>query len=344
MAVVLVDGFDVYNGDGTLTGLQSKWFLNSTQSTDLISGRFSGQALRISNSTPALARRSFPNTTSMGLGVALRAAGFPTGDLLGFNILAILSTGTYTLGLICQTTGAISVYRATGAGAGTFLGASNPGVIVANTWHYLEVGLEVHATLGSVSISVDGRNVLTLTNVNTSNGVANVNQLQLGPPNNLLGNGTFDYDDLYITDSNSTIGERRIETLYPTSDIVNGWTPSTGTSNFALVDEAQVNGDTDYIQATAIGTVDTYGFQDLSGTPGIIDAVQVSAFAEKTDATTRAIQLQVISGGTTSNGASFNLATNYNKFERLMLLNPNGNISWTYLTVNALTGGPTISA
>ena len=234
MAVVLVDGFDVYNGDGTLTGLQSKWFLNGTQSTDLIPGRFGGQALRISNATPALARRTFPNTASMGVGMALRASVFPTGDFIGFNILAILRTGTYTLGLICQSTGAISVYRATSASAGTFLGTSDSGVIAANTWHYLEVALTIHATLGSVSISVDGRNVLTLTNVNTSNGVADVNQLQLGPPNNLNGNGTFDYDDLYITDSNSTIGERRIETLYPTSDIVNGWTSITRTSKSVL--------------------------------------------------------------------------------------------------------------
>lgn len=346
MSVVLVDGFDVYNGTGANTGLQSKWIVTGTASVSLQTGRFSGQALRCTDGgTQSNPRRNLTAATSnVGVGFAAKAVTFPTANVVSANLVSFLSTSTFTFGLRCNTLGGLEVYRLTSGSAGTSLGTSANGVIVVGTWHYIEVAVSINDVSGTVVVKVDGVTVINLSSQDTNNAVSTVNVIQLGKTDNpSSNNGTFDFDDLYVTDTASTQGERRVETLYPTSDVAQGWTRSTGATNYTLVDEATVNGDTDYVQASSTGTVDTYGFQDLTGSPAVIDAVQVTTFAEKTDATTRAIALQIISGATTSDGSDFNLSASYGKFERLILLNPDGSVSWTYLTVNALTGGPKVT-
>jgi hypothetical protein len=110
-----------------------------------------------------------------------------------------------------------------------------------------------------------------------------------------------------------------------------------------LVDDPQANGDTDYVQGSNVGDTDRYDFTNLSSIPATIDAVQVVAFAQKTDAATRAIALQVKSGATISDGANLSLAVGYQRFERLLTSDPNGSIAWTGANVNALQGGPKIA-
>ena len=45
MTVILIDGFDTYNGEGTNTGLQAKWTKAGLGVFNLVSGRFAGQAV-----------------------------------------------------------------------------------------------------------------------------------------------------------------------------------------------------------------------------------------------------------------------------------------------------------
>ena len=92
-----------------------------------------------------------------------------------------------------------------------------------------------------------------------------------------------------------------------------------------------------------MGDVDTYGFGDLGSTPSTIDAVQLTAFAEKTDAAARSIALQAKSGATTSDGGNFSLAATYGKFERLLTTDPNTSAAWGASAVNALQGGPKVT-
>lgn len=66
--------------------------------------------------------------------------------------------------------------------------------------------------------------------------------------------------------------------LMPTSDgNYTQWTPSTGTSHFALVDETPCNGTTDYNSTTVVGNRDSYGVS-LSSVP---DGSTITAIAIK---------------------------------------------------------------
>lgn len=345
MAVILVDGFDLYNGTGANTGVQAKWSAGiGSSSYSLVAGRFGGQALRIAgNASGSATRRSFTANASVGIGMGFRGATMPSANP-GGNHFLLESAGTAMCGFRVTSAGAIEVGRYTSNTASTVLGTSSAGVIVSNTWHYVEVEVTISDTVGVFKVYVDGVQVLNLTAQDTRNGApTTVDTIRIGPDAAATTLGTFDYDDIYVVDAATKLGERRVETLYPTSDVAQGFARSTGATNYTLVDEAQVNGDTDYVQASSVSTVDTYGFGDLTGTPGTIDAVQFSCFAEKTDATARSIALQAISGATTSDGSNFSLAASYSKFERLMLTDPNGSIAWTAASVNALTGGPKVT-
>lgn len=335
MAVILVDGFDLYNGIGTNTGLLSKWG-NSSLNSGMGTGRFGGQCMTKANSSSPTQNttRTLPTGySSIGVGFAFKTATVGVEQIFAFNNTNV----TRHVGMQLTATGAITV---TG-GAGTVLGTSANNVIVGGVWHYIEFGTDIHDSTGTIIVKVDGVSIFNLSGLDTRNGATTtVDTLSVCAEGGLI---LMSFDDLYVVDSSATLGERRVETLYPTSDVAQGWSRSTGSTNYTLVDEAIVNGDTDYVQATNVGDVDTYGFQDLTGTPATIDAVQVSAFAEKTDATSRSIALQIKSGATTSDGANFALAANYTKYERLILQNPDGSVDWTYAAVNALQGGPKVT-
>lgn len=346
MAIQIIDGFDLYNGTGANTGLQAKWapFSGRTANLSLVAGRDGGQAVSIAaggSTTYTNIARTLTATASIGLGFAMRfITNIPTVDNPAWHV-SLLNGSTYTLGLRVTTTGALQVYRATGSAAGTSLGTSATGLIVLNTWVYVEMDVTIHDTTGSVTLKVDGTTVLTLTAQDTNNAVTNVDTVALGHSDNSV-NGTIQFDDVYVTNG-GVLGIKRIETLYPTSDVAQGFARSTGATNYTLVDEAQVNGDTDYVQGSTVGNVDTYGFIDMNSTPPTVSAIQLTAFALKTDATGRSIALQCKSGATTSDGSNYSLATTYSKFDRILETDPNTAAAWTAANVNAATGGPKVT-
>lgn len=355
MTVAAIDGFDVYNGVGANTGVQAKWSQNNVNGTvtgTMQAGRFGGQCLReilgTTNTGIAAYQRTLPSTyTSMAAGIAYRCSALST-VITATNIPIILQfveSTTYHVHITVSSDGKINAYRASSSFAGTLLGSSAAGVIANNTWHYIETELVISDTVGRVTVYVDSVQVLNLTSQDTKNGgTGAINIISLAcNAQSILTSPSHDFDDFYFVDAATKLGERKVETLYPTSDVAQGFTRSTGATNYTLVDETTVNGDTDYVQASAVSTVDTYGFGNLSNTPTTVDAVQFSCFAEKTDATSRSIAQQAISGATTSDGANFSLAASYSKFERVMTTNPNGSITWTGSAVDALTGGPKVT-
>lgn len=348
MSVILMDGFDVYNGVGTNTGMNSgKWILDSGQfPNSMQAGRFGGQCTRfIHGSFVSVISRPFPAATgNVSFGFALRAGSFPGGTPTQKGHFYVKSGATFQCGILIDTGGAISVYRMSGDTAGTLLGTMPAGTLVLNVFHYIEVEMVISTTVGRVTIFVDGVQKLNLTGVNTANaGVGTTaDKFAMGSTNG--GNGPqLDVDDFYCTDTAARLGERKVETLYPNGDVSAVFARSTGATNYTLVDDPQANGDTDYVQASNVGDTDRYDFGNLSSTPAAIDAVQIVAFAEKTDAATRALALQVKSGATISDGASLPLAAGYQRFERLLTSDPNGSIAWTAANVNALQGGPKVA-
>lgn len=345
MSILILDSFDLYNGVGSNTGLQSK-YNSEAGNCSLVSGRFGGQAVQAvsSNAGGRSLIRALPSTySSIGVGVALRYATMPSANTV-HAVISFRSGSTYTFGLRVTTTGAIEAYRMTSVSAGVSLGVTAPNVIVGGTWHYVEVGVSIHDSTGTVTVKVDGVAVLTLTGQDTNNGVTTVDTVVLGYPGGISTSlGTLQIDDLYVVDSATTQGEMKVEPLRATSDVAQGFGRSTGSTNYTLVDDTTANGDTDYVQGSTVGTVDTYGLGDLSSTPSSILAVQLTSFAMKTDAASRSIALQAKSGATTSDGPNFALAASYGKQERILETDPNTGAAWTATAVNALQAGPKVT-
>lgn len=346
MAVVFVEGFDHYNGTGTGTGVGARWSGGSTYS--MTGGRFGGQALRCGNSSlnsaGSITAVLPTDYTSVSVGFAFRNFyGLPsTSSVRPFFYL--LGDGSTQVGLRVLSSGQLEAYRLTSSTAGTLLGSSALGVIIGNTWQYVECEITISDTVGVFKVYVDGSLVINLTNVDTRNGTPTaVDQVNLGANSGATGIGTFDFDDVYVTDSATRLGERRVETLYPTGDVAQGWSRSAGATNYSLVDELTVNGDTDYVQASTVGDVDTYDFGTVSSTPTAIDAVQIVSYGLKTDAGTREVALQIKSGATTSDGSNFVLAGSYTNFRRLTTVDPDTSVAWTQSGVAAMQAGPKVT-
>jgi hypothetical protein len=101
---------------------------------------------------------------------------------------------------------------------------------------------------GAVRVYVDGAKVLDLAGVDTQQQAnAQAAIIQLGYSNS---SATYLFDDLYVIDKATRLGERKITVLTPTADVAKAFTPSTGTDNFACLDEA-VPDTTDYVTASA---------------------------------------------------------------------------------------------
>lgn len=349
MSVLMIEGFDTYNGLGANTGLIAKWNAPGGSGQSMITGRFSGQAWRLQPAIGQAIQRTFTATpiSSIAVGSAIRLTNlFSATPTAKAHLCLVNSTGTvFQCGIIFDTNGSISAYRVSGDVSGTLLGSSAANVMAANTWHYVEVEFVISATVGRVTVYVDGVQKLNLTGVNTANGGATVtaDSLRLSSTNGGNGNGGFiDYDDIYVVDAAAKLGERRVETLRPSADTAQkDWTPDTGTVNFSRVNDTLADGTT-FVQASVVGNLDLYDIVDLSSTPAAIDAVNIIAYAQKTDATTRAIQLAAKLSATTVTSADNNLAASIARFDSLLLTKPGGG-AWAATDVNALQIGPKVS-
>jgi len=347
MAIVLIDGFDVYNGVQSNIGLQANWNCVTPTSITTPAGRFGGQAVSIaplsssSGSSPSM-YKAFTGATSCTVGFALYTDSLNSGWTATTAWHAALRSGTTEyVNILFNAIGGITVKRAT-----TDLGSSVPGLFAADNWYFIEIETVISDTVGRVTVYVNGASVLNLTNQDTKNGTATtVDNVMFQSGIAFSGAseyGTYWYDDLYLTDTGTKLGESRVETLYPNADTaVKQWTPLTGTENYAMVDETLCDGDTTYVYASSTAT-DNYDFGNLSDNPSAVRAVQAVTFAKKTDTATRNLYLQTVSGATTSDGPAIPLLSTYTRFNRIMETDPNTAAAWTYPNVNTVKGGPKI--
>jgi len=331
----------MYNGSGSNIGLLAKWTNISTSGTFVgtSGGRFGGQSLALQNGTigpqTAAAYRIFNasgNSTSLSFGFA-----FMTNDLITSRVMEVanLSVGSQC-GVGTTSTGQVRFYS--GAG-GTVLATSAAGLIVTGTWAYIEVELTLNSSTGSFSVYVNGALACSGTGNTLAAGGAG-GGLILGVRENVHINVPHFFDDIYVTDTATRLGESRVETLRATGDSSVGWTPNSGSNNYSRINETLVDGDTSYVQTTTLGARDLYTNGGLSTTPADIWSVTIVGFEEKTDATTRAIYHSVQSNGTDSDGTAFNQAANYGRYDRIIQNDPHTSVSWTASGVNNLLFGP----
>lgn len=325
MTVKWIDGFDLYAA-GVHGDQLALRYINVPGFPSFSAGRFSGG--RCCDGANGLECTPFGAATStLTVGFAYQANGISSGS----QICRLRNTGSDICDLRLGASGALALTR-----AGTQLGITAAGVVAANVWHYLEIEFTRHASAGIFNLWVDGVRLLNLTAQNT--GASDIDSVRFDHNNNLI------LDDLYITDTATRLGECRIDTLHPSADTAQkDFTPSTGTSNYAVVDDTQFD-TTDYVQAVASGNKDLYNIDDMTFNPATIYAVQTITMAKKDDATTRTMRTNVKSSSSTSNGATRALSTSYQIFADIFATDPATSAAWTEAGVNAAQIGPEVVA
>lgn len=327
MAVILTEGFDhqspTVNGwTGAVSGYTT--------------GRFGGFATI--NNFSAYFEKNLPSSyTTVIVGMAFKQAG----TILS-NFFRLMNDTTTAVLLSTTNSGLLRFTNSAGTQLGTDVN------ILTNAWYQLEFKVVIHASTGSIQLRINGNPtpVLNVTGLNT--GSLAINKIRLGPDGNSPG---INLDDFYMLDTsgsvnNDFLGDMRIETLLPSgngnSSQLDGSDGNT-TDNYALVDEATPNSDTDYVESSDVGDKDTYAFGNLSSTAGTIACVKIMPFAKKTDAGTRTIASIARLSGTEADGTDRFLGGSYQYHEDFRETKPGGG-AWTISDVNSAEFGVKVTA
>ncbi len=206
-----------------------------------------------------------------------------------------------------------------------------------NTYAYVELKATI-ATVGTYELHLNGATEIASSSGNTqASGNASFNGVWLDTASDAW---TAHFDDFYI-DTDTFLGDVRIECLFPTSDgATSAWTPSAGTTHYTLVDDTSPNGDTDYVSSGAVGQVDTWGYGNLASVTGTVKGIQVVASVKKDLANPRTVAPVLRIGGTDYVQADLPaLTTTYQLLTVPVAVSPATSSAFTISEINAMEAG-----
>lgn len=304
-----------------------------------------GNVLLFSNGQARYVLPSAQNT--VGLGCRLWMDDLPVTDA---NRPAILQyrdvSNNLTLSIRVSTTGSLQVYRDVDytTGVGTLIGATTGPVLTANAWRHIEAKVLWSTTVGTVTIRVEGVEVLALTGVNT--GAANYAQVSFGVNYSLI---AVSYDayfkDVTVWDgsgseNNDFLGPCGVYRLTPNADVSSGWSRTSGSTDYGLVDEAPPN-DAGYIYAGE-SPIPAPSIMEFTSLPADIVGVrflQSAARLQKSDGGDGSEQTSLSPNGTDwDDGTDNAISTAFSYYLDVSEVSPDTAAPWTPTEVNAVQG------
>jgi hypothetical protein len=260
-----MDGFE-----DVATANLSLWYtISGSYETVQASGRY-GNCLRLGGNYSYVLRPFSSSTTDVYVAVALKTAltGF---DAFRYHFLWLGDASGGALGFRVGVDGSIVVSRATVAGGMdpsgsgvTAIVTSDPGVVVANTWVHLEIHATLSDTTGVVEIRKSGDVVLDASSLDTKPSF--VSAWTYAQLHGIMSSTSayIYFDDFCIGDS--FYGDCRVDSHLPTADVQTDWTPSAGGDLYAMVDDADADGDTTTIHAHTATDKATFQVETLKNT------------------------------------------------------------------------------
>jgi len=311
--------------------LDQKYAQRDVQGINTAQARRSDQCLDMRSSDDL--RLTLPETVKeVTIGFAIYFASLPTaGDV---QFLSFYFNGSEECHVELSSAGGLNVYEDT-----TLRLTGLSGLISACTWHYIEVQAYIDTTSGSVQVKVDGSSAGSATSIKTGD-VGKCDQLYFKPqtsfPDTLL-------DDIYVTGSSATnrgfLGSVYVQALLPNA--VGGssaWTASPAVDNYLNVDETGPDGDTTYVNGSAVGDQDSYGFQAISSSAGTVYGVGLWASAKKDAAGSRGMGLLNVQGSDSEVGACAMLTESYSLVSAFLDKDA-GSAAWTSAKINSAEFG-----
>lgn len=289
-------------------------------------------------------RKVFPSGGEDTVGVAFRIwmnALPPTStNFVYFAFTDSSNTAQVTLKVL--TTGDIAAYRGNPEN-GTLLGTTTVPAIVANSYSHIEAKVTVSDTVGVVEVRVNGVVVLDLENQDTKNTAETTsNQILFTHARNGAGLPLQIYHvkDLVIWNdagsvNNDFMGTVSVVTLVPDADTsLGGWSPSTGSTGFNILDNAPPLDDAAYVAAdvpeTAVFTLSNLP-DDVTSVRGLVTMFR----GRKVDGGDGNIQISMVSAAAEDAGTDHAITTAYTYWPDVNELDPNTAAPWTPVSLNA---------
>lgn len=336
MSLLLIDGFETY----ATADISKYWAVVGSPAINSSGGRRGGGALYSPNdgfTATSVTYIRASNLTSTVFGFSFNYVGMATSAK---HICTLYDAASIQCGVALDR--GLLFFSNAPAGAVARVGAA--AVLYEGTSYYIELKVTVHNSTGSYELRVNGSVVSTGSGIDTAGVSANnyFNSIEFGVNGSPGAFVTYKYDDLYICDlagsvNNDFLGDCQVDVIRPDGDgNYTQFTPSTGTSHFALVDETTPN-TTDYNSDATAGNKDSYTMTALPALSNdVIKGVQVRGAALKSDSGARSLKQGVRSSTTNSLGAAHALGTSQAIYIDVVELDPATAVAWTTAGVNAV--------
>lgn len=362
MALAFIDGFDTHAASADAL---NRWSTrHSVMTYDATAGKFGGKAFKWA--TQGGAGDAVGLTTPVGiLSGAEVYMGFwfkssaVTGHVFPQSATLILfndSTNAVNLSVTDDRTAAFGINQ-NGCPAfknwrGSWAGWNRDGniSIADGQFHWIELYAKFDTASGVYQCYVDG--VLDINYAGATASTTNPTLNKLMFSNKTTGGPTFTIDDVVIWDNSGSglvgasfpIGPQKIVTLAPNGDTADkDFNRSTGSDNYALVDETVPNGDTDYVEAAVVGYRDLYDFGSLSETPAAVAAVAVTASVKNPEGGSINTKLVASSAGDVALSAAKAPSLTYMVVQHAFTVDPDTSTAWTESGINAAKFGLDVS-
>lgn len=287
----------------------------------------------------AVARRAFitPGPKKF-VGQAYYVNNLPTADdnfqFCQF-IDAIAEVATFTL----TSTGSVQIRD--GGPTGTVVAESTPLIFVEGVFQHVECMLDNNGASGAAEVRVNG--VVAASIAGHSFGAAgDLEEFLFGHAGSANGAGDWWVDDLRTGDdlggiNDDFMGDKRVLTQFPTADSTpQEWTPSSGGSAFAMVDEPAPDEDATYIESATPGFRSRMTFDPLPDGVAAITGVAYAINARKTDVGECFIAVNQPSGDDTGLGTEIALTEAYAyKLLQNFDVNPDNDGPWSVAALDA---------
>lgn len=333
MALLNFEHFDLYGT--TMANLLLRGYTSVNAAALNTGSRTGTHALRCPTGAGAQSLTwNLPAAASvMGQGAAIFAEAAPSGT--GSNNQGLYfgtAASSTAIRVVIGADLAIHVYQGT-----TLLGSSAANVFSAASWFWMEAKITSGTGSGRVQVRLNGddTDLLDFTGLT----IANITRVTLGH-NGTTSTANVRYDDWVVWDTvgGDTVdwmGDTFVVVAAPEADTaVVDWDASTGTSRFAMIDEATPS-DSEYIQSDTVADACEFTHPALNLGIGSIAAIASQTRAFKSDAGAASYKTGIKSGSSTAMSDEIALATGPNVHIKIAERNPDGNVPWTQSAANA---------
>jgi len=338
MALLWIEGFE---GFGATTGVApapagiiAQKYLNIVDESvmRINTGRTGGRCLTIMQQGDYFTSPDLTTNGTIILGFAFKLNVWPSA--VQGEILRLMDGTDIAMTVKVQNaTGKLELYQGIG------LLERSTEVIVIDTWYYFELKVVVSNT-GSYECRMNGDVWLEDT----------------GPVDTQWGSNSFysgfrlegaigsqvSFDDLYCVDGtaglSNFLGDHIVVALNPNGDDTITWDRSTGSFNYAVIDDGLEIDDTDYVSTDTTPEQDLYDYEDLDAGVTAVRGVQIMTEAD-IDTGTLDLAAVVKSGTTESVGTPVSLTPGDVTIVRVVEEDPDTAAPWAPSAIDAALFG-----